>query len=468
MSDTRKTAAAAAPVTLRQYLAARHAQMALAEQSTPAASPAASPAATPPTDDALLAEAAQAVAQLDLPPQKLALLRASLADFDVAIVARRLTPTQAQETLARATQRASRRTRDTGGAGDTLTVEALDALTPDAWAEFVRWLLEQEDARIEPRPFAQHVGLLAWRAEQRERSLVICAWRPESDIESGIQPSAEPRWPLLEDDLRRMAALTASEPGGRLVIVTTAEATVGARLAAQTLGDVRFLDRPALAETLATLASAYQREQARSQDATKLRAKAATTARKKLLAALTALDEQASAALGAAPGAPKIAGRPAVRKAATQVEQAQRLAAQALIAWETLLADWVAAFDERPARDGSLIFSAEPSVYTELAERADHLKKPLLDALRTLAKTPGEGDLGYAAWRLALGEELAARCSALRWRAQQVDPAQWTDFAEAVNNHALQEATRADNAATHAAARAAHARAALVERIGAL
>jgi hypothetical protein len=453
MSDAHKATDASAPVTLRQYLAARHAQTALAEPVPPAE-----------TDDALLTEAAQVVARLDLPPQKLALLRASLAGCDVAAAARRLTPTQAQETLSRATQRTARRTRDSGGAGDALTVAALDALTPDAWAEFVRWLLEQEDARIEPRPFAQHVGLLAWRAEQRERSLVICAWRPESDVDSGIQPGAEPRWPLLEDDLRRMAALAAGEPGAQLIIVTTAEATVGARLTAQALGNVRFLDRPALAETLATLASAYQREQARSQDATKLRAKAAAAARKKLLVALTALDEQANAA----PGGAKIAGRPAVRRAAAQVAQAYRLAAQALIAWETLLADWAATFDERPARDGSLIFSAEPSVYTELAERADHLKKPLLDALRTLVKTPGEGDLGYAAWRLAIGEELAARCSALRWRVQQVDPAQWTDFAEAVNNRALQEATRADNAATHAAARAAHARAALVERIGAL
>ena len=187
-------------------------------------------------------------------------------------------------------------------------------------------------------------------------------------------------------------------------------------------------------------------------------------ARKKLLAALTTLEEQASAT----PGAPKIAGRPAVRKASTQVEQAHRLAAQALIAWETLLVDWVAAFDERPARDGSLIFSAEPSVYTELAERADHLKKPLLDALRTLAKTPGEGDLGYAAWRLAVGEELAARCSALHWKARVVDPAQWQDFAAAVADRALQEASRAENAATHAAARAAAARSQLIERIGAL
>ncbi|HEY7850936.1 MAG TPA: hypothetical protein VIC27_12775, partial [Ktedonobacterales bacterium] len=407
MSDARKTAAApATPLTLRQFLAARHAQMALAGAAA---------AEAPPTDDALLAEAAQAVAQLDLPPEKLTLLRASLADFDAVAAARRLTPTQAQAALTSSASRAARQARS---AGDALTVDALDALTPDAWTEFTRWLLEQEGAHIEPRPFSQHAGLTAWRATQGEQALVICAWR------------LEPGWPLLEDDLRQMAALAAGEPRTRLVIVTTAEATVGARLAALALGEWRIMDRPALAETLATLATAHQREQARTQDEAKIRAKAATAARKKLVAALTALEEQASAA----PGAHKVAGRPAVRKAALQVEQAQRLAAQALIAWDTLLADWTAAFAERPARDGSLVFSAAPALYGEMAERADHLKKPLLDALRALAKTPGDGDLGYAAWRLALGEELAARCTALRWRAQLVDPAQWQDFAEAVND----------------------------------
>ncbi|MDE3230690.1 MAG: hypothetical protein KGO05_12495, partial [Chloroflexota bacterium] len=201
-----------------------------------------------------------------------------------------------------------------------------------------------------------------------------------------------------------------------------------------------------------------------AQDIAKAQAKAATAARKKLLAALTALDEAAHANAARQ----KATGRPAARKAAGQVEQARRLAAQALMAWDTLLTEWGAAFGERPARDGSLPFSAEPSAYADLAERADHLKKPLMDALKTLAKTPGDGDLGYGGWRLAVGEELAARCSALRWRAQMVDPAQWQDYAAAVNDVALQEATRAENAATHAAARAERARSQLVERVGAL
>jgi hypothetical protein len=439
MSGTRKKTSATASTPLRAFLAARVALAALA---------ATAPSALATLDDTLLAEAARAVTGLDLPREKLALLRASLADFDIAAAARRFTPTQAQAALA-PTGAARRALPAPVGA---LTVETLETMTPDAWAEFVRWLLEQEGASVDPRPFAAEDGWTAWRGERDGARLIICAWR------------AEPGWPLLEDDLRLIAPFAASSPGARLVIVTTAEATVGARLSGQMLGEARFLDRGALATALAGLTTAYQREQEHVQDIAKARAKAATSARKKLLTALTALDEAARAT----PRAQKVTGRPAVRKVATQVEQARRLAAQALMAWETLLTEWSVAFGERPARDGSLTLSAEPSAYTELAERADHLKKPSLDALKSLAKTPSDGDLGYAAWRVAVGEELAARCAALRWRAQLVDPAHWQDFAAAINDLALQEATRAENAATHAAARAERAYSQLVERVGAL
>lgn len=442
MTDAARTTQAAHPRTLRGYLAARSAQAALASSI---------PATPAPPDDATLAEAVHAIARLDLPPAKLALLRTSLAPVDIPASARRLTATQAEALLS---ERAatSRRTRGADDAADALTLESLDTMTADAWADFASWLLEQEGTRVESRPFTRRDGLVAWRAEQGERRLVACAWR------------TGPGWPLLEDDLLRMAALAAAEPGAALVIVTTAEATLGARLAAQHIGDVRFIDRPALALALAGLATAYQREQERTQDEAKARAKAAAAARKKLISALTTIDEAARAEAAKQ----KPTGRAAVRKAATQVEQSRRLAAQALMAWETLVTDWRAAFDERPARDGTLTFTVEAPAYADLAERADHLKKPLLDALRALAKTPSDGDLGYAAWRQAIGEELAARCAALRAHAQMVDPTRWQDYAEAVDNHAFQAATNAENAATHAAARVARARAALVERIGAL
>lgn len=433
MSATKR---AAAQVSLRASLTARHA-LALVGEATPK---------TPLSDDALIA-ATRESAGFDLPPQKLALLRASFARFDIEAAARRLTATQAQATLVGRTP-----TRATRDADEGFTVAALDTLTPEAWADTARWLIEMEGARIEPRPFSRHEGLTAWRGEHSARKVVLCAWR------------LKPDWPLLEDDLRRVSALAAGEPGAQVILVTTSEATVGARLAAQRLGDIRIVDRAALETSLASLATAYQRAQERSQDEAKTRAKAATAARKKLLAALAAIEEQARAEASGK----KATGRAAVRKAATQVEQAHRLASQALLAWETLMAEWLAAFGERAARDGSLPLNTEPATYAELADRADHLKKPLLDALRAVAKTSAEGDQGYTPWRLAIGEQLTARCAALRWRAQLNDPAEWQDFAKAVDHHALQEATRADNAANHAAARAQHARAQLIERIGAL
>ena len=214
MSGTRKKSSATSPTPLREVLAARMAQTALA--ATPPAMPTTS-------DDALLAEAVRAATGFDFSPEKLALLRASLADFDVVAASRHFTPTQAQAALA--PTGAARRAQPAEGA---LTVETLETLTPDSWAEFVRWLLEQEGASVDPRPFATEDGWTAWRGERDGAKLVICAWR------------SEPGWPLLEDDLRLIAPFTASNPGARRVIVTTAEATVGARLSAQASGEARF------------------------------------------------------------------------------------------------------------------------------------------------------------------------------------------------------------------------------------
>jgi hypothetical protein len=267
--------------------------------------------------------------------------------------------------------------------------------------------------------------------------------------------------PLLDADMRRLVTVAANEPGARLLALTTAEATVGAWLIARASG-AELLDRPALERLLAGLATAYTREREQSQDDAKAQAKVAAATRKKLITALTAADKQAKAPLSTQ----AVSGRVAVRKAVDQAREARRLASQALLAWETLLTDWLATFGERPARDGSLPLLVEPAVWTELAVRADHLKKPLVDALRALTKTAGGGDLGYGAWRQALGEELAARCAALLWRASMIDPDQWREYAAAVNDLALQEASRADNAASHAAARAERAQSQIAERAG--
>jgi hypothetical protein len=392
-----------------------------------------------------LAEVATALAAMgsqELTPGKLALLHASLTSFDAHTAALRLTPSSAQRLL----NPGARKPRAKAALGDALgilTAVGLDTMTFGSWAECMRWLAERAGYVVEETPLLTRDTLLAWRGRRggaTGEKVIICARR----LEEGA--------PLLAEDMWRLATIAVSESGARLVALTTAEATVGAQLVAR---DIRaeLIDRGELDLSLAKLATAFTREREQSRRDAKAQAKAASAARKKLIAALTTAGTQAKATLSAQ----RATGRAAVRKAVEQVRDAHRTAVQALMAWETLAGEWLATFGERPARDGSLPMLAEPHVWTELGARADHLKKPLLDALRAMNKSPGDGDLDYGAWRQALGEELAARCAALLWRVSMVEPTQAQDYASAVNDLALREASRADNAATHAAARAARA-----------
>lgn len=430
--------------TLRELLTALRAQSLLDISEETAIT-------TPAPTDVEIAAALATLGGTELAPAKLALLRASLAGFDLQAASLRMTRAQAQRTL---TQRA-RRTKSkiaTGVTSGGLSVIDLDAMTESAWEESARWLAEQAGYTVEERPLLQRGPLLAWRARRERKtaeSVVVCAQR----LVQGA--------PLLDADMRHLVSVATNEPGARLVALTTAEATVGAWLIARE-ASAELLDREGLERLLTGLATAFERERAQSRDGAKAQAKAATAARKKLLAPLTAADEHAKAPLPPQ----RASGRAAVRKAVEQAREARRLASQALLAWETLVSEWLATFGERPARDGSLPLLAEASTWTELGARADHLKKPLLDALRALSKTAGDGDLGYGAWRQALSEELAARCAALLWRASMIDPAQWQDYGAAVNDLALREASRADNAASHAAARAERAQSQMAERAG--
>jgi hypothetical protein len=429
--------------TLRELLTAQRAQSLL------------DGGAAAPTDSApTIAELTSGMATLgaqELSPAKLQLLRASLSAFDLQASPLHMTPSQAQRALSQS----ARRTRSKAASGvvsGALTVAGLDALTEGDWEECARWLAEQTGYIVEERPLLRHGSLLAWRARREQptgEGIVVCAMR----LPQGA--------PLLDADMRHMVTIAAHEPGSRLMALTTAEATVGARLIAGASA-VELFDRAKLERLLEGLATAHDRERAQSLNDAKAQAKAATAARKKLLAALTAADKLAKAPLPA----PRVTGRAAVRKAVEQAREARRLASQALLAWETLITEWLATFGERPARDGSLPLLAEPGAWSELGDRADHLKKPLVDALRALTKTPGDGDLGYGPWRQALSEELAARCAAALWRASMIDPAQWQDYASAVNDLALREASRADNAAAHASARAERAQSQMAERPG--
>lgn len=423
--------------TLAEMLAARHA-LAIFEG--------AGGADFTPSD----AELALTLPQLaNMSAVKLDMLRATLTKSDIHATSLRMTAAVAQR-IIRSAARKAKPPLATSGSG--LTAADLDDMTFGSWAECAHWLAGLAGFTVEERPILSRDTLLAFRGRVNEKqggAVVICALR--------LPPGAA----LLGDDVRHLATIASNEPGARLVAVTTAEVTAGAALIAREV-NADLYDRDALNQLLATQATAFARERAQSQSDAKAQAKAAAAARKKLLTALTAADTQAKAPLPAQ----RASGRVAVRKAMEQAREARRIAGQALIAWETLVAEWTGTFGERPARDGTLPMLGQPAVWADLGARADHLKKPLIDALRALAKTPGDGDLGYGAWRLALSEELAARCSALLWRVNLVDPAQWEDFSAAVNDAAVREASRADNAATHAAARAERAQSLMTERAG--
>ncbi|HEX9036854.1 MAG TPA: hypothetical protein VF808_07665 [Ktedonobacterales bacterium] len=398
-----------------------------------------------------IASALTSLGQAEYPPAKLDLLRKTFASAKIQQDALLMTPAQAERTLVQRTRRAKPKP-DAEMTDGALTVASLDALPEGAWVACARWLAEQAGYVVEENPLLQREASLAWQAREvgdDGRNAVVCALR--------LPPGAL----LLDSDLRHFQTIAENERGASLMVLTPAEATTGARLLARELS-ARLLDRDDLARLLASLATEFARERAQTRDDRTARAKAAASARKKILAALIAADE-----LAKAPRLPKRAtGRPAVKKAYEQASEANRFASQALVAWETLVTEWNATFAERAARDGSLELLADAPVWTELGARADHLKKPLLDALRAGARTPGDGDLGYGAWRQALGEELAARCSAILWRATLVDPSHWTNFDQAVNDNAAREASLADNAAIHAAARAARAQTSLKERAG--
>ena len=493
-SRGRQNADAPTP-TLRARLAALYADAALASSvasvaSTPPTHPTQTPAtlaiattgrpasalahATPvtatPADDALAAYAATLGAPLS--PAKRALLVASLHGFDAQAAARRLTVAQLAE-VARGVGPSA------DGAGATqdeadpeeggLTLTRLDAMTDETWRAFAQWLLEREGYAVERLTSAAAAPV--WRGERRGAGSMIGGTSNGANDPAGASSAVvitsaarlPVGWPLEDEAVRRAASTALSETGAQAILITTASATVGALLEARRLG-VRLLDRAALGERLRGLATAYQREQAQAQRETQARAASAVSARERLLTALAAV-EVAFVGSGAL-AAKAVSGRAAVKRAATEAREAQRLASQALLAWETLIGEWQATFGERPARDGSLALLADSATLGELATRGDHLRDALLTAIQRLVTAPADGELGYGAWRQALSEDLLARIQTLRWRVQAVDPDHWQDHAAAHDDDALLEATSATNAATHAAARAQQAYAQLAERVG--
>lgn len=377
-------------------------------------------------------------------------LRSALADAS----GRKLTPQQ-QKLLLRATQASfdprsaihqlpARPEADSDKREDAaFTVEQIEALTPALWRNCLAWLLAGEGYTLEE--VSRSEERVTWRGQTREVSVIAHAVR----LPSG--------WLLDEEAVQHTAALASRESHAEILLLSTAQATVGAMLAARRL-NVAIWDRAILQDVLGRSDTAYVRAQEEAQDLVHERVRAATEARTILLGELKTLEK----VLAAHENMRKASGRAAAMKAARELVVARSELERAALAWETLVNEWSAVFGERATREGALSIEADTAQLAEMAERATHLSQAAVQGARALTKAPATGDSSYTTWRRAVMEAVTARFEALRWRVSIVNPAQWHDFAQAHDEQAAQRAARATTAANHAAARAEKAYAQLV------
>lgn len=377
---------------------------------------------------------------------------------------------------ARPPARSNSATGTSGTPADALSVDRLAALLPGAWRACAVWLLETAGYILESAPSSERP--LTWRG----RLASTASASPTNAEHDGTEHTAEPQEysaviacaPLLapghsldEETVRAAASARnldadrGSSAVPRVVLLTTARPTPGAAREAARLG-VRLIARDELAALLATMAGAYQRDREEASADARARAQAAVGARKVLLAALKAHETT----LARIPTPKTAATRAAISAAAHEVVVGRQSAGRALVAWETLVSDWRAAFGERTERDGRLRIDAEPARFEEIAQRARHLREAMTQALRQVLRGPSEGDLGYGEWRRLVVEELALRCEALCLRVRSIDPAHWQDVTQARDLEAEAAATRAQTGAERAAARAEQLYAQLVARAG--
>ncbi|MFI5274792.1 MAG: hypothetical protein ACHQ4H_17310, partial [Ktedonobacterales bacterium] len=328
-----------------------------------------------------------------------------------------------------------------------LSAEQLDQLSPESWRAFVAWYLAADGHATADAGTVD--GLPCWRLGHNGAAGLAVALR----LDGG-------HW-LDPTDLRVAGRMSPAGSASPVTLITTANASAAAKEAAA-LSGLRLIDRSALAVFVERAAEASARACATAGRDAEARAAAAVEARATLLAALHDVE----AALAGAVNARRATRRGAVVAAATTISAAVREVERALLAWETLIADWHAVFDERAARDGSLAITASPEALKLLRGRAGHLRDALLPPLRALAATPSAGEAGYGAWRKAVLEQFTLSFESLRWRVLEVDPSRWHDPAAARDIQALAQAESAATAARYAAARAAKAYGQLAERAG--
>lgn len=386
-----------------------------------------------PPEDAVRRALDASVGKRLSPAKRTLLLRATLAGGDVGGAASRMTPARARATLGTP--------EPEGLAEASLTLEHVRAMLPEMWRQCVTWLLEQEGYAAEVVSATESVLTVRCERAATHGVEVALVW--------ALRPLRGK--PVTEEDVSAVSEAARSERDVRAMLLTPAEATVGAVVAARQQ-DVRLIGGDEVRELLARSATAFERQAQEALREQEQRAVSAAAARADLLHGLAEVTH----ALGTSTRTTIAKGR-ALLGAVTDVQEAQRTLAMASMAWDTLLAEWTQGFGERPARNGTLNLMAEPEQYAALAERGTHLAQVLRDAALRIVGTPSEGEMGYTEWRRGVREELAARLASYVARVQAVNPDVAQNFTSAVDDALLQKSSQRRAEAEHAAARAAKA-----------
>lgn len=356
-------------------------------------------------------------------------------------------------TVSRARGKRGSETDDQTGALESLTVERLADLSERLWRSFVEWYLAEGGYVAEPpggRP-----GLPVWqfRADSGDGATgaagCAVAMRPQGGRRLGAA------------DVRAAREACRGVSLAQLILVTPAAAEANARKEAAA-ASVQLVEHDALRAFLERIAAAHATALLAAENEAEARAQAAIETQRAMLGALTAVEKEIANCVNTR----RATGRGPLATASNTNVAALREAERAVLAWETLVTDWLASFDDRPAPDGSLRILCAPDELRAFAERAEHLRAAIGRPLAVLAGTPGAGESGYTTWRRALLDQLTAACEALCWRISVVNLERWRDATVARDANAVAHAETAAQARKHTALRAAKARDQLAARIG--
>lgn len=329
--------------------------------------------------------------------------------------------------------------------GEALSIHALTTLPDHIWSACARWLVERRGVRVELVSESPRGPVL--RGERDGVKVCVHAIRPAH------------AWGVSAGEVRRVASHMVGEVGVTPVLLTPRDASDEARAEASRLG-VELWDASILEEILETAAGAYERSRLAGEEH---RQRGLALLRSIQRAGVSAMED-IERCLITSPGDVRLAGRGHVAQAVTEHAADRNALLQALIAWDTLAADFGACVGSRPRRNGSLELVAELDALQDLLDRARHVSQVSVASANQLGRSVAVGELGYSEWRKALMDELTARCEAIRWRFLSLDLARVDDFVKAHDQQAEANAESAKLTAEHAAIRTTQTFASLERR----